>query len=119
MWTYRQSTGELSRDGAAAGVGYSGHGPGLNNPALERDPGVGPIPAGAWRIGVAFDHPRLGPCVMALTPVGWDAYGRSGFFTHGDNAALDESGSHGCIVLAKPLRLLIAGSGDRDLTVIP
>jgi hypothetical protein len=43
-WTYKQSTGELDHNGAAIGAGYSGHGAGLNNPAMQNVHDVGPIP---------------------------------------------------------------------------
>ena len=118
-WTYRQSTGDLDHGVAYEGRGYSGHSPGVNNPAMEADPGVGPIPAGQWTIGTAFDHPHLGPLAMHLTPAGFDPHGRSGFFIHGDNALGNESGSEGCIVLGRAIRQAIADSGDHQLTVIP
>jgi hypothetical protein len=119
MWTYRHSTGDITHDGAVAGRGYSGHGPGVDNPALEVEPDVGPIPAGRWTIGPAFIHPRLGPLAMRLTPVGFDAHGRAGFFIQGDNARHDESGSEGCIVAPRAIRQVIADSQDTQLTVIP
>ena len=119
MQTYRQSTGLYEVRADLRALGYSGHGAGLNNPALEGDPGVGPIPAGPWRIGPAAAHPRLGPCVMALSPVGHDAHGRSAFFIHGDNAAADHGASHGCIILPRPIREAIAAAADRALFVTP
>jgi hypothetical protein len=108
-------------DGAVAGYGYSGHGEGVNNPALESVPNVGPIPAGRWTIGAAEDNSRLGPVAMPLTPVDTDAtFGRGGFFIHGDSVefAGQEEASHGCIILARDVRELIAASGDTDLAVI-
>ena len=36
MWTYSQNTGDLlDPKGNKVGTGYSGNGPGLNNPAME------------------------------------------------------------------------------------
>jgi hypothetical protein len=123
MRTFQQSTGALVQDGVELGRApriYSGHGAGLCNPALQADPDIGPIPAGVWEIGTAFDHPHLGPCVMHLAPVEpARALGRAGFFIHGDDAQLNESGSHGCIVAPRPVREAIAASADRRLTVIP
>jgi hypothetical protein len=116
MWTYRQKTGALSHDGEAAAEGYSGHGEGLNNPAMQTTAMVGPIPEGVWSIGTAFDHPRLGPVAMHLSPVKV-ATTRSGFFIHGDNAAMNHTGSDGCIILARSIREAINASADRDLTV--
>jgi hypothetical protein len=119
--TYRQSTGELTgADGTLIGKGYSGHDAGLNNPAMEADPGVGPIPAGNWHIGAPLDPPdHLGPVAMPLSPVGFDPHGRSAFFMHGDNSLDDESASHGCIVMPRYARDCIDAGDDRDLVVIP
>jgi len=118
MQTYYQTSGLYQIDPCVRAHGYSGHGPGLNNPAMEADPNIGPIPAGAWHIGAAADHPRLGPCAMRLTPVGHDAHGRTGFFIHGDNADGNQSASHGCIILAYAMRQAIDARPDRALEVV-
>lgn len=119
-WRYEQSSGRmLDAAGALLAVGYTGHGQGVDDPALQSEPDVGPIPQGRYSIGPAQTHPHLGPLAMALTPAsGTDTFGRSGFFIHGDNAALDHSASHGCIVLARPAREAIAASADRALEVV-
>jgi hypothetical protein len=117
MFTYNQSTGLLTRDGTMIAAGYSGHGDGRNNPAMEATRLVGPIPCGLYHIGPAFHaSTTLGPVAMRLMPVSHDALGRSGFFIHGDSVKGDAS--HGCIVLPRPVRLFIAHSGDKDLTVV-
>ena len=121
-FTYQQSTGRFSRNGNLIGIGYSGHGPGVNNPAMEGVVGVGPIPAGAWTIGPAhFDGP-LGPVVMNLDPVApFDALGRSAFRIHGDNDHLNHTASDGCIILGPDYRKQIAvavAGGDNSLTVM-
>jgi len=118
-WTYKQSTGELDRDGAAVGAGYSGHGDGLNNPAMQDVHDVGPIPQGGWTIGPPVDPPdHLGPLALPLTHVSGDEFGRSAFFIHGDNAQLNHSASDGCIILVRELRQQIVDSGDDDLQVV-
>jgi hypothetical protein len=117
-WQYHQKSGSLFHDGKLVVCGYSGHGRGLNNPALEADTGIGPIPRGMWSIGPFNDHPHLGPFVAALTPKGHDAHGRSAFFIHGDNASGDHSASRGCIVLPRFAREAIARSGDSALEVV-
>jgi hypothetical protein len=43
-WTYAQKTGELQQDGKNVATGYSGAGPGKNNPEMENIRNVGPIP---------------------------------------------------------------------------
>ena len=105
MWTYSQSTGEISRHGKVCGTGYSGLGPDKNVAADQAVIGQGPIPQGAWIIGPAHNDPQLGQHVMALQPtLGTETLGRSGFFIHGDLLAHPGQASHGCIVLAFALR---------------
>jgi hypothetical protein len=122
MWTYKQSTGAVTRaDGVVIGDGYSGNGPGYNNPFSEAHVDVGPIPEGQWTIGAFFDDPGgKGPYVAHLMPCeGTETYRRSGFMIHGDNAAMNHTASEGCIILSRPLRQQIADSGDSSLEVIP
>lgn len=116
MWTYSQKTGELLRDGAFEGTGYSGTGDGRNNADMQEVKNTGPLPQGDYDIGPEYDDPHLGPCVMALTPsAGTDTFGRSLFRIHGDNARHDAS--HGCVILGPAIRHVIADSGDTKLRV--
>ena len=122
MWTYRQSTGRLTDpNGNVKATGYSGHGAGLNNPAMEADHAEGPIPCGTWEIGppkTPIDH--LGPIALPLTIKTGDAYGRSAFFIHGDFAGdTKELASLGCIILPATVREAINISPDKTLQVIP
>lgn len=120
-WIYQQSTGELTHNGTPAGKGYSGHGEGVNNPAMEAVPDEGPIPRGVWVIGHPFDSPRLGPFVMALTPMpATDTYGRGGFFMHGDSVEHpgQECASEGCIIMSRAVREQVNASGDPVLEVV-
>lgn len=122
MWTFNIGAGAIADPGGRilTEAAYSGHGAGLDAAALDGEADVGPIPTGQWSFGTAFDHPRLGPCVMHLTPApGTDARGRSGFFIHGDNARADRSASHGCIVADHATRLAMAESADRRILVAP
>ena len=121
-WTYKQTTGQLFYpNGSLAGTGYSGHGVGVNNPEMESDAGVGPIPAGKWTIGAALNPPdHLGPLAMPLTPEpGTNAHGRSAFFMHGDFAG-DQARqvSHGCIVIGPIVRSQVHTSDDHELFVV-
>lgn len=120
MWTYRQTTGSvIDANAAQAGIAYSGHGLGLNNPAMEAVASVGPIPAGQWKITRWHDHHgELGPVVAILEPVGHNAHGRSLFRIHGDDAAADHMASDGCIVANRTIRESWRASGDMDLTVV-
>lgn len=98
---------------------YSGFERGKDNPALQSERGVGPIPTGAYWIGEARDTPDHGPVVMPLVPVpGVDIYGRSGFLLHGDSREHPGEASHGCIILPRPIRERIAANSDRLLLVI-
>ena len=116
-YTYSQSTGELTQDGAFVGTGYSGTGDGRNNPDMQNVPDVGPLPQGNYTIGAEYDDAHLGPCVMALSPdLLTDTFGRSLFRIHGDNARNDAS--HGCVILGPAIRHAIADGDDRKLTVI-
>jgi len=120
-FTYSQSTGQFRRDGVLIGRGYSGHGAGLDDPAMEGVAGVGPIPAGEWTIGPAHADGKLGPKVMNLDPVApFDALGRTLFRIHGDNPAANHTASDGCIILGPAYRTRIAtavAAGDNRLTV--
>ena len=119
MWEYQQSTGLLSRGGRLVDEGYSGAGGGLDNPADEGVPDVGPIPVGTYTIGPPFTHPIAGPVTMRLHPkTGTDTRGRDGFMIHGDNAAANHSASEGCIILARTTRNQIAASDDDTLVVV-
>lgn len=98
---------------------YSGDGAGLNNPAMQDIPRVGPIPVGDYTIGPAFHHPWLGPNTMHLTPAaGNNMHNRSDFDLHGDNPAMDHTASEGCIVMEPKPRQRVADSFVRALKVI-
>jgi hypothetical protein len=115
-WTYRQSDGELAYDGELICHAYSGFGEGKNNSSLEWKPNVGPIPRGRYIIGPDMgDYGNKKAPVMRLTPDGHSACGRSGFLIHGDN--LDHTASHGCIIVGRVIRQMIADSPDKELEV--
>jgi hypothetical protein len=124
MWVWDQSAGELSRDGKAVSRGYSGKGRGKNNPAVQGERGVGPIPRGRWRIVERYDSAAVGPATLRLhaadaTPDDThDATGRGAFRIHGDSIRAPGSASSGCIILPRAIRDLIWRSGDRDLLVV-
>jgi hypothetical protein len=118
--TYNSSTGAFkTSDGNLVALCYSGHGDGLNNPALEAVAIVGPIPRGRWQI-VRWDdhHGTKGPIVAVLRPDGHDAHGRSGFLIHGDNTAANHSASHGCIIMNRPARVLLRAGGQMSFEVV-
>jgi hypothetical protein len=120
MWTYEQATGVLSKDGIRVGVGYSGFGPGKNDPATESIPDVGPIPAGLWLISSSpFNSPEHGPYCLRLQPaIGTETFGRSAFLLHGDSVEHPGQASKGCIILPRDVRSTVWQSGDYRLTVV-
>jgi len=119
MWTYEQSTGRLSRDGAFVAEGYSGLDEAKNNAAMQEVHDRGPIPRGLYTIGSPFDTQEHGPFVLRLTPDPANTmFGRSGFLIHGDSIQHPGRASNGCIVLKPQFRHMIAESGDTALTVV-
>lgn len=108
MWTYSQSSGALTDpNGKVCATGYSGHGRGVNNPSLQDEPDIGPIPQGLYSIGAPRDDPRTGPFSLPLVAHdGNQMFGRDGFFMHGDSIEHPgvEEASHGCIVIAREFR---------------
>ena len=100
--------------------GYSGAGLGKNNPAMADAVGVGPIPCGEWSIDGVENGGPTGPFTIILSPEpGTDTMGRSQFRIHGDSIQNPGTASHGCIILPRPEREAIWGSGDRTLSVTP
>ena len=120
MWRYEQSSGTIFHAADYIGMGYSGHGAGLNNPALEQVRDVGPIPKGIYDIGESEDVPHLGKNVMQLLPsAGTNDYGRTGFYWHGDDIHKpgEFCASDGCIVSSLAIRQLVSTSNDSQLEV--
>lgn len=123
MWTYHQKTGALvNPEGQQIARGYAGHGVGRNNPTMQDVPDIGPPPCGIYDVGAAFDSPRHGKYCLPLEPRPENKmYGRSGFLMHGDEVEHPGMGlaSHGCIIQAKMIRMLVGTSNDRVLEVVP
>lgn len=119
MHTYNSSNGYWSWNGTLLGQGYSGHGDGVNNPALENIKNVGPIPRGRYLIEGWFNHPELGPFVARLLPCdATNTFGRAGFCVHGDNFAGNHTASEGCIIMNRIVRNKIADTKDTVLEVV-
>lgn len=128
-WTYIQSTGGLlNPEGTLMTHGYSGHAHGVNNPACQALPDIGPIPCGTYTLGPLIeDGGHLGPDVMHLIP---DEETRAfilslhrdpdSFWCHGGKVGespTNGTASKGCVVLLRPDRLMLAGSEDRTVKV--
>ncbi len=115
-WIYSSRTGRLYLGGLYVGTGYSGTLRGRNNPELESAVALGPIPRGKYHIGPEYVHPKLGPVVMNLDPIGHTALGRSAFRIHGDNKTNDAS--HGCIIMNRTIREMISKNDTKILEVV-
>jgi hypothetical protein len=120
MYTYRQSTGLLARDGVALLNGYAGHGAGVNNPAMQDQHDIGPLPEGRYVMTALINSPHTGLATIILDPDPANRmFGRSGFRIHGDNSAANRTASNGCIIAGHaPDRTNIWNSGDRSLEVL-
>lgn len=122
MWSYQQSTGNLTDPKGTTyyRVGYSGRDRGLNNSLMQDVPDIGPIPQGLWLIDAEwFDDPEKGPMVVHLIPLfPTDVFGRDGFMIHGDNEEMNHTASEGCLILPRVYRQAIKDSGDTRLEVI-
>jgi RHS repeat-associated protein len=84
--------------------GYSGNGPGRNNPDAEDEPYQGPIPQGGWQMTGNWYNKKPGPGrnIMNLNPLPGNACFDTDrdcntFRMHGDNAT--GTASEGCIIL--------------------
>jgi hypothetical protein len=120
MYTYCQSTGVLDHDGVPLLNCYAGHGAGVNNPAMQGQHDVGPLPQGRYTMTSLVDSPRTGLATIILDPdPANQMFGRSGFRIHGDNPAVNRTASDGCIIAGHaPDRVGIWNSGDHLLEVI-
>lgn len=118
-WTWFSRYGLLvGPSGLLAAVGYSGHGAGLNNPAMASVVDVGPLPDGDFAIGDPVDGTHLGEGAMPLTPLpDTNTQGRSDLWLHQDNVQHNESASEGCGILPLTSLKAIAASPDRTLHV--
>jgi hypothetical protein len=121
MLTYSQTSGEMrTAPGVLLGTGYSGHGAGINNPALQSVPDTGPLPQGIYTINAPVNTTTHGPYVLWLTPdPANEMFGRSGFGIHADEIANPGKrlASTGCIVMSYAARVAIWESRDRQLQV--
>lgn len=115
-----QRTGAILHDGVLKGNGYSGQGPGKNNPAMQSEPQVGPIPCGHYSITELIDRDSVcGEYVLVLVPDPANRmFGRSRFRWHGDSVESPGQASHGCIVSSRALRIEAWESADHELQII-
>lgn len=118
-WTYKQSTGELFRDGKLIEKGYSGVLTNKNNPDREQVRGMGPIPRGTWKIGSTGTS--KGPLTITLIHVSGNSYSRDmgTFRMHGEKVhGVPGFASEGCIIMYPHTRLMVSKDRGALLEVI-
>ncbi len=118
-WTYKQSTGELFKDGKLIETGYSGSLTNKNNPDREHVRGMGPIPRGTWKIGRTGTS--KGPLTITLLHVSGNAYNRDmrTFRIHGDKrVGIAGFACEGCIIMSNSTRLLVSKDTGSVLEVV-
>ncbi|EMN3918900.1 TPA: DUF2778 domain-containing protein [Citrobacter amalonaticus] len=118
-WKYKQSTGELFKDGTLIETGYSGSLTNKNNPDREHVRGMGPIPRGTWKIGSTGTS--KGPLTITLVHVSGDSYSRDmrTFRMHGDKRiGIAGFASEGCIIMSPSTRLLVSKDHGSLLEVV-
>jgi hypothetical protein len=120
MYLYTQSTGVLAHDGIALMTCYAGHGAGINNPLMQNQHDIGPLPQGLYGMTALIDSPHTGVATIILEPDPANTmFGRSGFRIHGDNPAANRTASDGCIIAGHAAdRLSIWESIDHVLRVV-
>ncbi len=119
-WVYSQRTGRMTHSGQEVGVGYSGRGPGKNNPSSQGMHNVGQTPAGRYSIGPPHLGPSTGAYTMSLTPLpGTNTFGRTDLKIHGESSRHPGDASSGCVVITPNVRHQIWNSNDHVLEVVP
>jgi len=121
---YHQSTGFITLNNSQNIVakGWAGKGDGRNNPAMQTEHCLGPLPQGWYTIGGWEEHHNeLGPMVAALWPdESNEMFGRDSFYFHGPSMDPAEYGqeSKGCIVLPHAQRQKVKDTGIIRLNVV-
>ena len=120
---YEQATGNLySEDGVIAATGYAGgncgkNPEGKNNPSMQADQCIGPLPQGVYSLGTPVEGTHLGAYAVPLIPdPSNNMLGRGRFYLHGDTTPSGNA-SEGCIIMPRAVREEVVKSGD-TITVI-
>jgi hypothetical protein len=110
----------LEHDGISLLTCYAGHGGGVNNPAMQDQHDIGPLPQGLYGMTALIDSPHTGLSTIILEPDPANRmFGRSGFRIHGDNGAGNRTASDGCIIAGHADdRIGIWLSADHELKVV-
>lgn len=123
MWIYEQVSGNISNPSAVlVWTGYAGgnegkNPEGINNPAMQYIPDIGPLPVGLYSFGTPVLQSHLGPFAIPLIPdPNNDMHGRSGFYCHGDTTPSGNA-SCGCIIMPRAIRNAMWANADHQLRV--
>jgi len=124
-WTYEQSTGQLiDPTGKTCVTGYAGgncgaNPEGVNNPDMQDQHGIGPLPQGVYTFTEAENSPKLGPMAIILIPdPANEMFGRSDFRMHGDSITHPGCASEGCIIMPRNIREAVFAGDDKTITVV-
>ena len=131
-WAYESSTGKLrNAAGALIATGYAGgnegkNPEGVNNPAMQDQRGIGPLPFGPqadgspnmFTFGEPVEHSQLGPFAIPLIPDPANTmFGRSDFYCHGDTTPSGNA-SMGCVIMPLYIRKILAASADNCIAIL-
>ncbi|QAR33411.1 DUF2778 domain-containing protein [Geovibrio thiophilus] len=105
------------KDGAEKlkGFGYAGINRGLNNPAMEQVPFVGPLPKGIYEI--TGHNSDIATYNILLEKIKVDSK-RDSFRIHGGKPEPDRTASQGCTILDLTTRKKILASKIQYLEVV-
>lgn len=124
-WLYQQNSGRLYNSaGDFVAAGYAGgdcglHPEGRNNPEMQDQRDIGPLPCGMYTFGEPIEHLKLGPYALPLIPDPDNVmFGRTDFFMHGDNIERPGRASDGCLVMPRNVRQYCWTSPDHRLQVV-
>lgn len=124
-WTYEQSTGRLiAPEGTLVATGYAGgncgnNPEGKNNPDMQDQHGIGPLPEGRYTFTQHVDHAHLGPFTIILIPDDAnEMFGRADFRMHGDSMNHPGCASEGCIIMPRHVRETVFASDDHTIEVV-
>jgi hypothetical protein len=125
-WTYSQSNGELTDpNGNLVAHGYAGgncgkNPEGKNNPDMQDQPCIGPLPQGDYIFSEVVDSPKTGHFTIILVPdPSNEMFGRDDFRVHGDSIIHPGCASEGCIVTSLGVRTNMFNSADKAIKVTP
>lgn len=124
MWVFESSTGKMFDSlSSVVATGYAGgnegkNPEGKNNPTMEREPFIGPLPVGIYEMKTPIPKSHLGPFAIPLEPNPTnEMYGRGHFYLHGDTTPSGNA-SEGCIIMPRAIREKMWASADHVVMVV-